>query len=199
MKTVKAPVFKKRISHKPHGKLGNPNPKPSPNRWKKGMKSPNPLGSAAIPLENRIPLQVKLYTRQSVCEAYNKYVVLSLAELREKIQDDSLPMLEAICVAALYRDKLEGTLLNTEIILDRIIGKVVQKTEMSGANGAPLVPPQINFLPVAPNADSTPVTPVIENKVDPIQKALPQEEQNSVIAVESPEVQFVPVKGSQNE
>lgn len=118
----------------------NPNPSPA-TRFKPGQ-SGNPKGGMRGSLPKK---QLKEWTRASVAEAYKKYMNMGIPELREVSDSLELPALEVIVARALLRDRMEGTMDNTETILDRAIGRVPVHQMLSGADGAPLVPPQIVF------------------------------------------------------
>lgn len=117
---------------------GNPNPKV---RWKKGQ-SGNPFG----PTPGIVPKKVlKEFTRLTVAEAYKKLMLMEAPELRQVSDSLTTPILEVIVARALLRDRMEGTTDNTDRILDRAIGRVPMHQMLSGADGSPLVPPQIVF------------------------------------------------------
>ena len=70
---------------------------------------------------------------------------MDIPELRNASDSLSLPALEVIVARALLRDRLEGEMDNTERILDRAIGRVPQHQMLSGADGTPLIPPNVIF------------------------------------------------------
>lgn len=133
---------------KKNGELKNPfrNPHP-PSRWKKGQ-SGNPNGRRNCKGE-MVKREMKVFTRRLIAETYNKYINCSVAELREAFKDHSLPAIEGIVAGALLKDRLSGQLVNTEVILDRTIGKVPNLTELGGIGGGPLNPPTINFVAIS--------------------------------------------------
>lgn len=131
--------FKMKIKYKP-GKGPNRNPSPA-TRWKKG-KSGNPAGPMPGVIAKK---ELKEWTQQSVATAYKNLMNLEIPDLRQIADSLTTPVLEVIIARALLRDRMEGTTDNTERILDRAIGKVPQRTEMTGLEGTPLVPPNIIF------------------------------------------------------
>ena len=91
-----------------------------------------------------VPKIFKTYTATLISETYNKLINLShkeIAEISRSLYDH--PIIEVVVAKAILREWKDGTLHRTETVLDRIIGKVPQKQELSGASGAPLMPPQI--------------------------------------------------------
>ena len=118
----------------------NPNPSPA-TRFKKG-NSGNPGGFSKDKIMKK---ELKLWTRQSVAEAYSKYCNMPLPELRKCSDSLILPALEVIVARGMLRDRMTGEMVNIERILERIIGKVPIKQEIGGIDGVPLVPPQIVF------------------------------------------------------
>lgn len=133
-------------------KPGNPNPSPA-TRWKKGQSG---CPSGSTPPGHVTRKALKVFTPQLIAETWAKYMQASLRELQEASMSLDLPAIECIISAALLRDKIEGDLVNTEKILDRAVGRVpqVMKSQISGADGQPLIPPAINFLPVSPENNS---------------------------------------------
>lgn len=128
-------------------------------RWEKGT-SGNPGGLKKGVVAKR---ELKKWTQANIAETYNELIDLDLPELREISRSDTLPAIKVIVAGALLRDRLEGELDNTERILERIMGKVVQRTELGGPGGTPLIPSAINFVPVSPGT----IAPTLEEKVTP--------------------------------
>lgn len=123
-------------------KVTNPNPSPA-TRWKKGER---PKGAGMKP--GYLPRkELKEWTRASVAEAYKKYMNMRVEQLRDAAESLELPALEVIVARALLRDRLEGRMDNTEVILDRAIGRVPVHQMLSGPGETPLLPPQIVFEP----------------------------------------------------
>lgn len=121
-------------------KITNANPSPA-TRFKKGQ-SGNPRGVKKGLVQRK---ELKEWTRATVAEAYKKYMNMEAAELRHAAESLELPILEVILARALLRDRTEGTMDNTEIILDRAIGRVPNHQMLTGGDGVPLVPPTIIF------------------------------------------------------
>ena len=119
-------------------KFNNPNPA---TRWKKGQ-SGNPEGPRPGVVAKKL---LKEFTQATVAASFKKYMDMPIPELRSASDSLTLPAIEVIVARAILRDRLEGELFNTQVILDRAIGKVPIKQEFAGVDGVPLVPPQIIF------------------------------------------------------
>lgn len=122
-------------------KTTNPNPSPA-NQFKKGNKA------AALARRGILPRrELKEWTRATVAEAYKKYISMSVSELREVKESFELPAIEVVIAGAILNDRMEGRMENIERILDRAIGRVPieSRSQLTGADGVPLVPPQIIF------------------------------------------------------
>ena len=129
-----------KFGKKKKGKQGNPHPVYRP-RWKPG-ESGNPAGTKKGVVAKKV---LREWNQQTVAEAYKKLISMQAPELREVADSLTTPMIEVIIARAMLRDRLEGSTDNLQVILDRAIGKVPIKQELSGAEGVPLVPPQIVF------------------------------------------------------
>lgn len=131
------------------GKKGRTNRNPSPaTRFKKGMTgNPHGMKPGVVPKK-----EWKMHTRASIAEAFSRFMTKDSEELRIIGEDTTIPILDVIVARALLRDRLEGEMDNTERIMERTIGKIPIETrqELTGAEGAPLIPPQIIFNPVVP-------------------------------------------------
>jgi hypothetical protein len=120
--------------------------------FKPGNKM-NPKGrGASIPI-------LKLFresTTAQIAEIYRELMTYTEPQLNALCQDDSTPILHKNIAQVLLRDNKNKEMDYSERVLNRIIGPVPARQEVSGANGMALVPPQINIieaLPV-PNAEN---------------------------------------------
>lgn len=127
----------------PPGKSGNPNGRP------KGVKG-----------------LLKKMTLIERVNLYNKILHMTLGELEEFVKDPDTPVNEVLIGLAVVKDCKEGKMDNYERLLERIIGKVPQKNEVTGADGAPIVPPNIVFSPVSPSVPKAPETPPPEQNAN---------------------------------
>ena len=118
----------------------NSNPSPA-TRFKPGQTG-NPGGMKPGVVAKK---ELKEFTQATVAASFKKYMLLEIPDLREASDSLTLPAIEVIVARALLRDRLEGDLENLDRLLDRSVGKVPIKQELSGAEGTPLVPPQIVF------------------------------------------------------
>lgn len=115
-------------------------------RFKKGV-CPNPKGR---PKGATTKAELKQYTAQLIADTINKLMGLAVPELQKIAANPITPSIEAIIARGLVKDKLQGTMNNFDRILDRAIGKVPIKQQITGADGKDLIPPTFNITPVAP-------------------------------------------------
>ena len=66
---------------------------------------------------------LKHFTKAEIAIVFNKLMNYSTEDLGQFLKLKTAPIVEQIVARALYSDVLRGELLNTEKILDRIIGK----------------------------------------------------------------------------
>ncbi len=145
------------------------NRKATRGTWKKGIKSPNPRGRGLqyMPVKKL----TRIYTAQVIAEVYGSLIDKTPAELQEIVDRKETAILDQIIAKAMIKDLKTGYPVHTEAILNRIIGPIATKQEISGAQGMPLMPPQIVIqdcqapapapgiipaapvMPPAPNAD----------------------------------------------
>ena len=127
--------------------MANPNPKPVPDhvRWKKGQ-SGNPSGR---PKESITLKELKKYTREHIAEVINRLLELPSAHLQHMSKNPDTPVFEQIVARVLLRCQRVGNFVDIDRMLDRIIGKVPQRSETE-LSGVPLVPPVIQFVGIPP-------------------------------------------------
>jgi len=75
---------------------------------------------------------------------------MSVKELAMFMSDQHISTLDMVVGCALKESMKKGDFWALDKMLERIIGKVPQKTEMTGADGVPFLPPVMNFNPVRP-------------------------------------------------
>ena len=113
----------------------------------------NPKGrGASIPI-----LKIfKESTANAVAEVYQQLMTLTESELKALVAADTTPILQKNIAQVLLKDNRRSEMDYSERVLNRIIGPVPTKSEMSGAGGAPLVPPQINIIEALPPGNAAP-------------------------------------------
>lgn len=100
----------------------------------------------------------KEYTTKTVAEMYTDLMNYTEPELELIIVSPTSPALRKIIAQALVRDIRNREMDYSERVLNRIIGPVPARQEVSGANGMALVPPQINIIEALP-AGQEPTNP----------------------------------------
>ncbi len=109
--------------------------------FKPGNKA-NPKGrGASVPI-----LKIfKEYTASVVGEMYTELMNFTEPQLKALVQSDDTPILRKNIAQTLLRDNRNNEQHYTELVLNRIIGPIPARSEVSGANGAPLnaAPPQV--------------------------------------------------------
>ena len=91
---------------------------------------------------------LRRFTRDHVGEVINKLMELTDSEITLLFSDPSVPQFEKLVAKVMLTARQDGNFSPIDSLLDRCIGRVPQKTEHSGPEGAPLVPPVINYNPV---------------------------------------------------
>lgn len=127
---------------------GNNNPSVS-TRWVKGQCG-NPA-KVYTHRKNVSMRELKQMSQQSLAEAWNSICHMSRDELKAFALDfANHSIIENTVAKALLRDNAMGELVNTEKVLERIVGKtaIITKSEITGSDGEPLVPAPVNFVGV---------------------------------------------------
>jgi len=138
--------MKRKLSGK---KPGNPNPSPA-TRFKPGNRYPG-QGKRKIPNSELIK-----FTALVIAETIKKLQALTTPELEKVSRSNEVPSLERTIARGMITDIRSGSLYNFDRLLARSIGNVPTKQEISGLDGAPLVPPQIVIQEVEPNREEAP-------------------------------------------
>ena len=119
-------------------------------QFKPGNKA-NPKGrGASIPISKLF----KESTAAVVGEIYRELMQFTEPQLKALVQDDATPILHKNIAQVLLRDHKNSEMDYSERVLNRIIGPIPARQEVSGANGMALVPPQINIIEALPPAQS---------------------------------------------
>lgn len=125
--------------------MSNPNAIPPKETQFKPGQSGNPSG--------RKPDVFKLirkFTQKEAFEFTQRIWCASKRELEEYVTSDP-PIHLGIVARGLLRDYAKGDMVNWEKVSDRLYGRPVQKTELTGADGEPFGPtpaPIIQFVPL---------------------------------------------------
>ena len=117
---------------------GNPNPSPA-TRIKPGQRLPG-AGKRKIPNSELIK-----YTAEMIAETIKKLHALTYPEVLLISQSNKVPALERAMARGIIADIKSANLYNFDRLLNRSIGAVAVKQELSGAGGIPLVPPTVIF------------------------------------------------------
>lgn len=116
--------------------------------FKPGNKM-NPKGrGASIPI-------LKLFkesTTQEIAEIYRELMAFSRAQLKAIVADENTPIIQVNIAQVLLRDQRNTEMDYSERVLNRIIGPVPARSEVTGASGSALLPPQINIIEALPPA-----------------------------------------------
>ena len=97
-------------------------------QFKKGMiANPNgrPKGTAVI------PPSIKQFNSKMISEVMAKYISMDVAQLSEIIKDTSLPVLDMLVARILATGVQKADQTRFSFILDRMVGKVADKQEIS--------------------------------------------------------------------
>jgi hypothetical protein len=124
-------------------KLGNHNPSPA-TRFKKGC----PGGPGYPRGKKKITSFTRQMTALEVSGIFDRLMKMTKTELEEYAKRPDITALDLTVARALIKGWMIGDMRNVNTLLERIIGKVPDKLEHTGAAGMPLVPPQIIFTGV---------------------------------------------------
>ena len=91
---------------------------------------------------------LKKMTRHEIADVYNLVMNKTKGELEEMAKDPKTTMKVAVICRAMVRDFLKGEMTNYDKLLERIIGKVPQKTAITDGEGEDLADTPIFFAPV---------------------------------------------------
>jgi len=112
-------------------------------KWKEGK----PGGPGRPPMSDE-EKALRRFTREHVGEVINKLMELTDNELALLWRDPNVPQFEKLVAKVMQTARQNGNFTPIDNLLDRCIGRVPQKMEHGGVDGAPLVPPVINYNPV---------------------------------------------------
>ena len=134
--------------------------------WKPGQ-SGNPNGRP-----QEASTLVKQFTKAALQNEFVALMESTVEELERMRENKQTTPIAAACASYLLRCRAKGEF--PEAILERVLGKVPQKNELTGADGEPLTPAVVQFAPYAgpdPHAkptQNTPQTPPVLPAVEQI-------------------------------
>ena len=97
----------------------------------------NPLGGKA---HDPVKKALRALSGKEILEAGLLVIQNGLPELKELMASGTLPAIQHALVKQVVDAIENGSTDKLEFLMDRLIGPVVVKTEMTGADGAPLIP-----------------------------------------------------------
>lgn len=109
----------------------------------KPFQAGNPGGPGREPGYRK---QMREYTKKHICKVFNEMCEMTVNEIEKIGSDKDETELRSIVARVMMRCRAKGEFGDLNMILDRIIGKVPQKTELTGEDGSPLVPATIVFM-----------------------------------------------------
>jgi len=98
--------------------------KPLPHAFKPG----NPGGPGRT---KGIPIYRPKINPENFKEMIDKYLNMSVSELKENLADESLSGLEHVVMSAILSGKKHGDMSKLDCLVNRLIGKIVDKVEVS--------------------------------------------------------------------
>ena len=117
--------------------MANPNPKPPPkhSRFKKGQ-SGNPLGGKLANPEMRA---IRNLTEAEMVNIGSLILKGSIKDLQAIAKDPNSTVLQAMMAAVAVKTMQKGDAQALDVLLNRLIGKVKERVEVTGNALAPLV------------------------------------------------------------
>lgn len=109
---------------------------------KTGGKNFKPGQGGRKPGAVSIPKEIRSLNRKEAEEKFSKYLAMDQKELEKCVKDKSLPSMDAMIVKVISEAIKKGDYTRFSFILDRTIGKVTEKLDLSSTDGTMI--PQIN-------------------------------------------------------
>lgn len=133
----------------------NPAEHLKPYQFKPGQ-SGNPAGRPP-----EAPAALKNYTKKEIAEVLCRMMKMTVDELVRFSKHPEATALEVIISSVIRECMKKGDFWALDKMLERVIGKVPLKQELTGADGAPFQPPRLVVRRIAKTPESAPVsTPV---------------------------------------
>jgi hypothetical protein len=89
-------------------------------------------------------LKDKGYSKDDVITAFTEMLFYSLDELKEVAQDKTKPIIMGIVATALRDAYIQGDYKKGKDIIEQVIGRALQRQELTGKDGKDLVP-EMNY------------------------------------------------------
>ncbi len=118
-------------------------------------------------------LELRNYTKKEVQEVFAKIMRMKGDEVMRVRDSQDSTILESAVASVLLRARAKGDHRGLDILIDRVIGKVPQKTELTGADGEALSPAVLNFAPY-PGPDPYEKPAVIQPALPAVEQIPPQ-------------------------
>lgn len=99
--------------------------------------------------------RLKAFTKKEIQESVCKLLRLTVRELSALAQENDTKSLDVIIAHTIKECIKKGDFWALDKMLERVIGKVPQKQELTGADGAPLTPPRLIYYEI-PDPDEQP-------------------------------------------
>lgn len=96
------------------------------SKWKKGV-SGNPRGKKPLPPD--LHGLKSMFNQDLVEKTFIKYMMMSVDEMAKVGEDRTLPALDHVIMMIIRKAGLDGDQQRLDFLLNRTIGKVVDKTE----------------------------------------------------------------------
>jgi len=128
MKFIKKTKKKKEPEKKP-----DPKKKVNGRPWKKGQ-SGNPKGRVKLTPDQR---KMKSLTQDEYLNIANELIYLNLRDLVQLTKEDTTSSLKMMMIAVIVRAIKTGDEKKITFYLDRLIGTIRSKVEVTGASGGP--------------------------------------------------------------
>lgn len=123
--------------------MSNPNPSPE-NRF-----APGNAGGPGRPPD--APAALKQFTKKEIAEVVCKMLKMTIPDMIRYAKQQEATALEVIVSSVITQCVKKGDYWTFDKMIERVIGKVPQKTELTGADGEPFGPtpaPIIQFVPL---------------------------------------------------
>ena len=131
----------------------NPAEHLKPYQFKPGQ-SGNPTGRPP-----EAPAELKNYTKKEIAEVLCRMMKMTVDELVRFSKDPDATALEVIISSVIRECMKKGDFHTLDKMLERVIGRVPQKTELTGNEGEPFFIPPAVFAPVRPSKAAEPEKP----------------------------------------